>query len=86
MSMTDGEMLELYQMISNEFDYEEIKQSLKFGIKQYKDSIYRGELENRKRHGKGVIVYKNGRVYEGDWVIDKREGRGFELYLSGNSY
>ena len=54
-------------MISNEFDYEELKGSDSFGIKQYRDSIYRGELDKktRKRHGFGAVVYKNGRVYEG---------------------
>ena len=73
-------------MLSNEFDYEELKLRETFGIKQYRDSIYRGELNSRKRHGKGIIVYFNGRVYEGDWDLDKRSGRGFELFLSGNTY
>jgi hypothetical protein len=75
-----------YDMLSNEFDYEELKTSEIFGIKQYRDSIYRGELINRKRNGKGIIVYNTGRLYEGDWEMDKRKGRGFELYLNGNTY
>ena len=29
-------------MISNEFDYEEVRKLENFGIKQYKDCIYRG--------------------------------------------
>ena len=56
-----------YQMVSNEFDYEELLESELFGIKKYRDAIYRGEIENRKRQGKGVIIYDNGRLYEGDW-------------------
>jgi hypothetical protein len=71
MDENDEKLLEVYEMLSNEFDYEELKKSERFGIKQYKDAIFRGELEGRKRHGKGVIVYKTGRVYEGDWNNDK---------------
>ena len=66
-------------MISNEFNYDEIASKENFGIKNYKDSIYRGELSsNRKRHGKGVITYFNGRIYEGEWQGDKRHGHGYE--------
>ena len=54
-------------MESNEFDYDQIKVLETFGIKQYKDAVYKGELKDRKREGKGVIIYNNGRVYEGDW-------------------
>ena len=56
-------------MISNEFDYETIRKSDTFGIKQYRDCIYRGQLDevNRQRDGLGVLVYKNGRIYEGEW-------------------
>ena len=73
-------------MESNEFDYDQIKVLETFGIKQYKDAVYKGELKDRKREGKGVIIYNNGRVYEGDWVDDKRHGRGFERFLNGNTY
>ena len=66
------EVLQKYEMLSNEFDYEELKNSDNFYVKKYRDSIYRGEIANRKRHGKGVIVYDNKRIYEGDWVQDKR--------------
>ena len=75
-------------MLSNEFDYPDlIENSDNFGIKRFKDAIFRGEIdENNKRNGKGVIVYKNGRVYEGDWLDDKRQGRGYELFSNGNVY
>jgi hypothetical protein len=52
-------------MESSEFLFEELLQSEHFAIKHYKDSIYRGEVVERKREGKGVILYNNGRVYEG---------------------
>ena len=83
-----SETIELYEMISQEFDYEALrKDSQFFNIKQYKDSIYRGEInDKRKRHGKGVIVYDAGRIYEGEWENDKRHGRGFELFTNGNRF
>ena len=83
-----SDTIELYDMISDLFDYEVLrKESDRFHVKQYKDSIYRGEIKvNRKRDGKGVIVYDSGRIYEGDWENDKRNGRGFELFPNGNKY
>jgi|LauGreDrversion4_2_1035121.scaffolds.fasta_scaffold43135_2 hypothetical protein len=38
----ESDSIEIYKMISNEFDYDEIKETETFVIKQYKDSIYRG--------------------------------------------
>lgn len=38
-----------YTMESTIFDYQQISKSELFGIKQYRDSIYRGELFNGKR-------------------------------------
>jgi len=73
-------------MLSDEFNYEEVKASPDFAIKYYKDSVYKGEVRERKRNGLGVIVYNNGRVYEGQWERDRRHGKGFEKYPSGNSY
>ena len=65
----ESETVEIYDMISQEFDYEKLrKESPYFNIKQYKDSIYRGEInKKRKREGLGVIVYDSGRIYEGSW-------------------
>lgn len=84
----ESETIEIYEMISDEFDYEKLrKESEFFNIKQYKDSIYRGEInKKRKREGLGVIVYDSGRIYEGSWEADKRNGRGFELFSNGNKY
>jgi hypothetical protein len=76
-------------MLSNEFDYIELLENSEFfGVKKFKDAIYRGEIDmsTTKRHGKGVIVYNNGRIYEGEWVDDKREGRGYEKFANGNVY
>ena len=42
-------------------------------------------LQNR-REGKGVMLYRSGRVYEGDWKGELRHGRGYEKYANGNVY
>lgn len=73
-------------MLSSEFIYDELLGSDKFAVKQYRDSLYRGELIDRVREGKGVIVYNSGRVYEGEWSEDKRHGKGFEKFTNGNTY
>ncbi len=36
-----------------------------FGMKKYQDAVYRGQLQNGKRDGFGVMVYRKNRVYEG---------------------
>ena len=38
----ESDSIEKYEMISNEFDFEEVRKGTDFGIKQYKDCIYRG--------------------------------------------
>lgn len=29
--------------------------------------IYLGEVLSKKKHGKGIVVYKEGRIYEGNF-------------------
>jgi hypothetical protein len=38
-------------MVSNLFDFGQVKQSATFGVIDYKHSIYKGELLNGKRCG-----------------------------------
>jgi hypothetical protein len=54
-------------MESNIFDYESLKKQEDFFIKKYNQgSTYMGQLLDGKRHGLGVMIYKdNVRVYEG---------------------
>jgi hypothetical protein len=53
---------------------------------RYKDAIFVGTVISGKRHGKGVMKYRNGRQYEGYWDRDLRDGKGFERYPNGNTY
>ena len=48
---------------------------------------YIGQYLNGKRHGKGTLYNKNGKViYEGEFVNDKEEGKGKYIYENGNYY
>lgn len=38
--------------------------------------VYKGEVKDKKRHGKGKMVWADGSVYEGDWLNGKRTGKG----------
>jgi hypothetical protein len=40
----------------------------------------------QQRHGKGIMIYMNGRRYEGNWEGDLRHGRGYEKHPNGNYY
>ena len=80
------EIYEDYTMESNMFDYDLVKQSESFALKKYQDAIFRGEIQQGKREGYGVMVYRKNRVYEGQWVNDYREGKGMERYSNGNKY
>eukprot|EP00347_Sterkiella_histriomuscorum_P011393 403372630 len=80
-----------YTMESTLFDYDKLRKNPEesnFFIKRYNQgSIYKGQCENGKRHGLGVMIYyDNQRVYEGQWEVDKRSGRGYERYKNGNIY
>jgi len=46
-----------YQMLTDLFDFQKLKLMQNFAVKQYKDSLYRGEIVDKKRHGLGVCVY-----------------------------
>ncbi len=41
----------MYKMITDLFDFEELKTRTNFAIKRYKESLYRGELHEGNRHG-----------------------------------
>ena len=39
-------------------------------------TVYEGDINNGKYHGKGKIVYNNGTIYEGDFINGKFNGKG----------
>ena len=74
-------------MISGLFSFEELRdRDPNYGIKRYRNSLYKGGLAKKKRNGLGVLLYGNGRIYEGEWDKEKRNGRGFEMFSNGTKY
>ena len=47
---------------------------------------YVGELKDRKPHGKGTYIWKNGTKYEGEWKDGERYGQGRFTFTDGSKY
>ena len=76
-----------YHMISDIFNFSEIMNSNNFGIKRYKNFIYKGQIDKKgQRSGYGIQINNNERIYEGQWDKDKRNGEGYEQFGNGNCY
>ena len=76
-----------YQMISNIFKYNKLRNDPRFTLIPFKDAVYRGCIKDGdQRDGMGIMEYDSGRIYEGYWLNDKRHGKGFEKYKNGNTY
>ena len=48
--------------------------------------IYKGEIKNGMKHGKGTLTTRNNRSYEGDWENDKPHGFGINTFPNGKIY
>jgi len=75
-----------YNMVSNLFEYNTVKNDPNFALKRYKDSLFKGTVIDKKRSGLGAMVYRNGRLYEGEWLNDQRNGKGYERFIDGGCY
>lgn len=47
---------------------------------------FEGDFIKGKRHGYGVLIWRNGERYEGDWLGDMRMGQGTQFFKNGNKY
>lgn len=47
---------------------------------------YKGEYQNGKRHGEGVVIYENGDKHFGSWKDGKRHGEGNINYNDGTQF
>jgi len=47
---------------------------------------YKGETNNKQKHGKGRYSFKNGDVYEGQFFQGKFHGAGVYSYSNGDKY
>ena len=52
----------------------------------FKDCQYIGEFNMGKLHGRGLMIYKGGRVYEGGFSHNAPDGHGEEVYENGDKY
>ena len=49
-----------------------------FSMKKYIEGVYYGEFDSdKKKEGRGVIFYKNGKLYEGQFSNDLKNGKGY---------
>ena len=54
-----------YQMKSDLFDLETLKEAEDFVLWKFKEAVFIGQMQKGKRHGWGVMKYEGKRVYEG---------------------
>ena len=74
-------------MVSDIFYFNELMYHPKFSVKIYKNSTYKGLInDENEREGYGVYIANNGTVFEGEWLKDKRNGQGYQTYKNGNVY
>jgi hypothetical protein len=48
--------------------------------------VYKGELKDGKRNGRGKYTWPSGQVYEGEWKDGERNGRGKQMHTDGEVY
>ena len=58
----------------------------KIEIKYPNVGIYKGEIKNNYRHGKGTMKWNDGGKYVGEWKNNVRHGKGTFSYPSGYKY
>lgn len=49
-------------------------------------AIYKGDIKDGKRHGKGEMKFASGEKYNGDWKEDLMDGNGIYVWLDGPRY
>ena len=47
---------------------------------------YKGEMQNGKKHGKGIYLFPNGERYEGEWANDQINGQGTFYFSDGSNH
>jgi hypothetical protein len=61
----------------------------KMKYRTYADQLedtYTGEFKNRKRHGNGILIFKNGDEYTGKFKDNEMDGLGKMIYANGDIY
>lgn len=58
------------------FKIKELLKSKNVKLVKNHDKIYFGQVENKKRSGKGIYISKEGKLYEGYFKDNERNGYG----------
>lgn len=53
---------------------------------RHSSCYYRGQFQNGKRHGYGIMVMRDGKFYEGQFENDQRSGEGTFYWSDGRVY
>ena len=49
-------------------------------------ATYTGYMQNKKRHGKGIMKWSNGNEYKSNWKDGVRYGKGTMKFANGDVY
>lgn len=71
---------------SNSFTMNQLLDSHNLKLIKHDGKIYFGQLERKKRCGKGICIFKQGKIYQGDFDENQKTGYGVEIYANGNLY
>lgn len=64
----------------------EEKSKAEFGVINYDNGLYEGDIINGKRNGHGIFRNNNGVRYDGEWVNDAKHGHGILYLPNGKRY
>ena len=66
-----------YKLFPHElFKLKHLLESTNLKLIKSNDKIYFGEVEKKKRNGKGIYVTRQGKLYEGYFKENERHGKG----------
>lgn len=89
-SMNESEIVEYFRVQHKKLPNSKIssKELVNVGsrIIRLEGKVYIGSIVNRKKDGKGIILYESGRMYEGEFMENEKYGSGCELFENGNLY
>ena len=68
------------------FNIKELLQTSNLKLLKIDGNIYFGQMEKKKKNGKGIYITKEGRLFEGYFYDNEKYGPCVEIYENGNLY
>jgi len=81
-----SEKIAVSDVLKTEMPLKEKLKDLQYKVIEGINSRYEGYVKNGKKHGQGVLSFKNGDKYVGQWHADKKHGQGTYIYADGEKY